>query len=169
MTKIKPSLNDKLKEKLSETGLSVNALEKRAGLKRSAVQNILHGKSKKPSAEILYAISKVLGCSVHDLLAHPTTDTSPPVVHALSEIDLTLKDDIQKEGIQTFDLDLYNNAVNYANSLFKENKIELNATDTLNFIQEIYQYAFNSNRKEIDQTFSRWLLNKLNLQYKKIV
>ena len=40
--------------------LSIYALEKKAGLKRSAARNILQGFSKKPSAEALKAIAGVL-------------------------------------------------------------------------------------------------------------
>jgi transcriptional regulator with XRE-family HTH domain len=48
--------------------LSLSELEKEAGLKRHTVQNIMRGRSKRPSADILQAVADVLGCSVKDLL-----------------------------------------------------------------------------------------------------
>src|SRR5438445_761981 len=61
-------LQQRLKEKMTAIRISAHALEKQAGLKPSAVQNILHGRSKKPSAEILFAVAKILGCPVDELI-----------------------------------------------------------------------------------------------------
>ena len=48
--------------------LTFYELQKKAGLKPHAVQNILRGKSQKPSAELLQAIARELGCTIEDLL-----------------------------------------------------------------------------------------------------
>jgi len=62
------NLKQKIREKLNEQNLSVAALEKKAGLKMSAVRNILRGQTRKPSAYTLKKISDALNCKIDDLL-----------------------------------------------------------------------------------------------------
>ena len=62
------TISQKLKNKISEVGISVHALEKKAGLKQSSIQNILYGKSKKPSFHIMQSIAQALNCTVTELL-----------------------------------------------------------------------------------------------------
>ncbi len=57
-----------LKQKMEQEGITAYALEKRAGLKPSAVNNIIYGKSKNPSITVLKAISRALNCTVADLI-----------------------------------------------------------------------------------------------------
>ena len=104
-------LQTRLRKKIDEAGVSPHALEKQAGLKRSAVQNILYGKSKKPSAEILGAITKILGCSINDLLDQQNVANAAEIHHlAPSEPDTS-----------ELDTALYAKAVQTANKLFKTN------------------------------------------------
>lgn len=153
---MKTALHDKLKEKLMEAGISVHALEKQAGLKRSAVQNILHGKSKKPSAEILYAITKVLGCSIQDLIGHKDTSNHS----AFSQPNYLSTEDTTENNIP-LNTDLYINAGKTAAKIFKSQNFNPNQTLALKYIQEIYQYSLNSKQEDIDQRFALWLFEKL--------
>src|ERR1044071_10317590 len=59
---------DYLKEKIHAKGISINALEKQAGLRRGAIQNIIYGRSRNPGIEILRTIAQVLECSVSELI-----------------------------------------------------------------------------------------------------
>src|SRR5580704_11655886 len=61
-------LQEQIQTRMDAKKLSIYALEKKAGLKRSAARNILQGFSKKPSAEALKAIASVLDCTVDDLV-----------------------------------------------------------------------------------------------------
>lgn len=141
-------LQEKLREKMSETGISAHALEKQAGLKRSAVQNILYGKSKKPSAEILRAISKVLDCSITDLLSQQDAGTQNNYLVQSSPSSYSLN------------TSLYAKAVQAANDIFNDNNVSPEKQDALNYINELYQYSFNNNNPEIDNNFAVWLFNK---------
>src|SRR3990167_6234462 len=58
----------KIKNYLDSTGMSVAALERKAGLKTNTARNILRGQSKKPTAVTLQAIADVMDCTVQDLL-----------------------------------------------------------------------------------------------------
>lgn len=151
MSKRESPLQVKLKKKIISAGISAHALEKQAGLKRSAVQNILYGKSKKPSAEILRAITKVLGCSINELLGmHDETSTPPD----FSQVNPTEIDSV------SLDTTLYAKAVQHANLIFRTKNIVPNKQEALVFINEIYQYSINSGNQEIDIVFAEWLANK---------
>ncbi len=155
---MKNILNERLRQKMDETGLSVHALEKKAGLKRSAVQNILHGRSKKPSAEILFAISKVFGCSMRELL-----DKNSPPVHYHDSIPQLIHPPApataQRNEIP-IDIELYVKAVKTAEKIFKKFPTSYNETAALNYILEIYQYTAKNNHEKIDSCFAQWLFNK---------
>ena len=69
-------LQSQIQTRMEAKKLSIYALEKKAGLKRSAARNILQGFSKKPSAEALKAIANVLECTVDDLVGHVNEDYS---------------------------------------------------------------------------------------------
>lgn len=145
------SLQARLRKKMAEAGFSAHALEKQAGLKRSAVQNILYGKSKKPSAEILGAITKILGCSISELLNQ-------------QQENVQLKSNYLLEShadMNELDTALYAKAVQVANNIFQAHQINLNKQDALNYINEIYQYALNSHQTDIDIVFAEWLAKKI--------
>lgn len=158
---MKNVLNQKLKQKLDESGLSVHALEKKAGLKRSAVQNILHGRSKKPSAEILFAISKVFGCSIRELL-----DKNSPSVRYEGSQPLLTENPAPQESLiaanpdKPLNIELYVKATKTAEKLFKKFSSSYNEAIALRYILEVYQYASNSHHDNIDSYFAEWLFKK---------
>src|SRR5271155_5297523 len=73
------ALQIRLKHLMQEKNLRTSDLEKLAGLKMSAVRNILLGKTKHPKAETLQAIVDVLGCTIADLLGKdlPKEEANP--------------------------------------------------------------------------------------------
>jgi transcriptional regulator with XRE-family HTH domain len=155
---MKNVLNDNLRKKMNEAGLSVNALEKKAGLKRSAVQNILHGRSKKPSADILLAIAKVFRCSIRELIDKNSPaisyDPSGVRVSADTEPSYPLSSNVP------INIDLYIKAAKMAEKIFKKYSSTYQESDALKYILEIYQYAFNSQHDSIDPYFAEWLFKK---------
>ena len=156
---MKNLLNDNLKQKMKEAGLSVHALEKKAGLKRSAVQNILHGRSKKPSAEILFAIAKVFQCSIRELI----DKNSPPIKYDASGAHLSTESQLSYpvNSNNAINIELYVKAAKMAEKIFKKYPYEsYSEADVLKYILEIYQYAFNSHHDTIDPYFAEWLFKK---------
>jgi transcriptional regulator with XRE-family HTH domain len=140
-------LQSVIKEKMSELGISVHALEKQAGLKRSAVQNILHGRSKNPSANILHAVAKILGCNINDLLAHPDTGQ-------------TTHTETQKTSAEPFNLTLYAEAAHIAQNTLKDHPTPLGTEESLRYIRELYQYSVDTQLPRIDKNFATWLAGK---------
>ena len=145
-------LQQRLKQKMSDLGISANALEKQAGLKRSAVQNILQGRSKKPSAQILHAITKILNCNITDLISSSSA-------HML-EMPLANKDMSNNAVAIPINMSMYAEAVQIANELFKELALQPPAEKALEYIDEIYQYSVRSEKHHIDKNFAQWLLQK---------
>ncbi len=141
-------LQSAIKEKMSELGISVHALEKQAGLKRSAVQNILHGRSKNPSAHILHAVAKILGCNINDLLVNPEMTSSLSQAAA----------DTTEEPLN---IALYAEAAKQASVALSEDSGTYSATQVLRYIKEIYQYSIDSNLSHIDKNFATWLAGRL--------
>lgn len=141
-------LQQRLREKMSEIGISAHALEKQAGLKRSAVQNILHGRSRKPSAQILLAVTKILGCDINDLLGHQEEEFQ----------DATLESEaLQDAAVNTH---LFAEAAQVANEIVQGFGITPTAPQLLKFINEIYNYSLRSQKASIDRNFAEWLANK---------
>lgn len=143
-------LQQRLREKMSEIGISAHALEKQAGLKRSAVQNILHGRSRKPSAQILLAVTKILGCDINDLLGHPGEEFEDTTLANQSEM-------LQDAAVNTH---LFAEAAQVANEIVQSFGINPTAPQLLKFINEIYNYSLRSQKPIIDRNFAEWLANK---------
>ena len=57
-----------LKKQIESKKISVLGLERSAGLRPGSLQNILHGRSKKPNINTIQSVAKALQCSVEELL-----------------------------------------------------------------------------------------------------
>jgi len=156
MGEIMTSIAEIIKEKMHEQGLSAHALEKRAGLKNSAVQNILYGRSKNPSIKILTAISQVLNCNISQLIGDESIGN--------------LDEDNQMRGSQSSKLtvnedrpwhaDLYISSFNLVSSLFRKNNTSFTKNKLLTIIDEVYLYSYKQNLNEPDKNFAEWLVSK---------
>ncbi len=147
------NLSLQIKEKITEKGLSTHALEKRAGLKPSAVQNILYGRSKNPSVTIVKAIAKALDCSVSELLGE--TDDIP-------KTSLQFKPVFSTKNIisQEWDQDLYLRCFQELNVLLEKEKVCLSKGKILELAEEIYEYSQGNSLSIPDQYFAKWLVEK---------
>lgn len=145
----KTFLQQKLKAKIQETGISVHALEKKAGLKPSAVQNILQGRSKKPNAEILHAVAKVLGCNIYELIGSEPSTIVSQVTTGMMEV---IYDDYKSE--------LFLEAVRMANKIFKTKGIKPTNQIAFSYICDIYGYSIETKATTIDVRYAEWLARK---------
>ncbi|SRR5260221_1965889 len=68
MKKNDDHLKENIQRLLEKHKLSMKGLERKAGLKEKAVQNILAGYSKQPQIGTLRSIAETLGCTVSQLL-----------------------------------------------------------------------------------------------------
>jgi transcriptional regulator with XRE-family HTH domain len=146
------NLQLKLKTYLQDQNLSVAELERRAGLKTSAVKNILSGQSKKPSGEMLLSISRVFGCTITDLLGEPE-ETSPSLVS--SKVNECMSQNVA-------DLQFFSKATNIVSDLIEHNYKEKTITlgNLVNIIWEVYNYSMKNTYPKVDAKFAEWFIER---------
>lgn len=149
ISKNRSYLQQKLQEKMSAMSISAHALEKQAGLKPSAVQNIIHGRSKKPSAEILFAVAKILGCQPDELIGKNEHFLSGMPIHNSTS-----------HAQSELNFELYSQAVTISAEIFKTRTIATPKQKAIQFIEEIYAYSIENALETIDNRFATWLANK---------
>ena len=142
------TLQQQIKKRIENKHISIYALEKKAGLKASAVQNILQGKSRRPGADTLQAIAQVLDCTVSDLIG----EALPSTTH--------------KSSYDSLDYKLYIEILEVLNSECKKKKIDFNKMQILQIADEVYNYCVTGGLKEIDQHFIQWLISRYKLSTK---
>ncbi|MBP9674327.1 MAG: helix-turn-helix transcriptional regulator [Bacteriovoracaceae bacterium] len=126
--------------------LSLSELEKEAGLKPHAVQNILRGRSKRPSADILQAVADVLGCSVKDLLTPQEITYEEELAHPNKEL-------LNREYEHP---ELFSKIVNFVNDALKSKENKLTIEQFINCIQEIYLHSLQKDPTKVDEEFAEW-------------
>lgn len=136
------NLGKKIKEILNEQNVSASALERKAGIGPSSLQNILQGRVKNPSLEIIKAIASALGYTVSELLG----ETSKP-----SHILAILKD---KEWNQQ----LYLNVIKTVLAAYEQQDIKADKIEILEAIENIYDYCLKYDKKKPDRDFVEWTI-----------
>lgn len=143
-----------IREKMNKKGISVHALEKQAGLKSSAIHNILYGRSKNPSVKVIKAIANALECDISELVHDewPQTEEKTPEKTSLSSPG-------GGDNIQ-WNSKLYLKSFERVNSLLKSKGSSLTKEKILNVVDEIYSYSQKTGRNEVDDFFAEWLVDK---------
>lgn len=141
------NIQRKIDTYLKETGLSVAALEKKAGLKINVLRNIVKGQSKRPTAETLHKIANAMGCTVPDLLgvkvsgefgSNTVTDSTPNLES----------------------LDLFQEAIQAVLESIEETHGKITVRQALNLVEEVYLYSLKKEPPVIDKDFVKWLTEK---------
>lgn len=149
------ALQQKLKVILADQDLSISELERRAGLKPSAVRNILSGQSKNPTAETLLALARTLGCSIEELLdvkseikesnsrpeGRPDSDKTSPIIENLHFLQK-----VTNEVIAVVEKN-YNNR-------------HITLKDMTDFFRETYKYSLKNTYPEVDLKFADWVISR---------
>jgi transcriptional regulator with XRE-family HTH domain len=73
------TLSARLLDRINAAGTNPSRLSEDAGLGRTAVRDILSGKSNSPSVDTIVALAQVLGCSVAYLIGEVTDALVKPV------------------------------------------------------------------------------------------
>jgi transcriptional regulator with XRE-family HTH domain len=139
------SLPANIKKKMEALHLTAYAVEKRTGIKKSTIYNILLGRVKSPSIDTVYAISKALDCNVSDLIGkdevHPlfTEDSTGYILNWQLYIDTLVK-----VGI-----------------LLGKTDIKTNKHRIYELIEEVYQYSLRTKKQSIDPDFAEWAIHKV--------
>ena len=144
-TQIAKQISTRMKAK----DLSLSTLEREAGLKPRTLHNILRGKSKKPSAEIVQAIADALGCTVKDLLnkdetfqENETTESTKEALNrAYSHPQLLLE------------------TVQWINDNANQGGKTLSVKQIFTCIEEIYLHSLQKDPSKVDQDFAEWFID----------
>lgn len=139
-------LKREIETRLNARGITINALEREAGLKRSAARNIVQGFSKKPSAEVLASIAKVLNCSIDDLMGHYSVKASPQYPKPVA--------------VGTWNALLYLDVIKTIYNCAKEKKLELTYEQVTQTATEIYRYALAKKLTHADVELTHWMLER---------
>ncbi len=135
--------------RMKAKNLSVSTLEREAGLKTHAVQNILRGKSRKPSAELLQAVADVLGCTIKELLES----------QEIFEEDEETKSKNEILNAPYEHPTLFLETVKLVNAKLKEKKAKISTQQAITCIEEIFFHSLQKDPSHVDQEFADWFID----------
>jgi len=137
-------LKDNIESLISQKNYRVSKVEELAGIKHGNLSNILTGRSKKPSAEILLSIANVFGVTVEELFKNKAIQPSKYLT---------------KE-----ELNLFLNIITYLSNQIESKKIPIYYKDFIFMVNEVYEYSSSNGDNQIDNKFIDWYLKqKFNL------
>ncbi|MBT4963273.1 MAG: helix-turn-helix transcriptional regulator [Francisellaceae bacterium] len=135
-------LKIKISNYLHKNKISVSEFERKAGLKQSAVRNILYGKSKSPTIDTIQVIANELGLTV-DMLLSKNSDNDDFISNDI--VDMKIMKDT-------------------ASKLFSEllsSGAEIDLTEIFTLLKESYCYSMKKGK--VDGDFIEWMLNRREL------
>lgn len=133
------SIAKNLRAALQRKGISINAIEKMAGVKPGSVQNILYGRSKNPGIDTLVAIANALNIPLDEL-----RDGS----FSFSKISTA------------WDIDLYTKSTEMVRDILHNDSVTLNKKEFLDCVDKIYEYSKESLKDKVDLTFAKWFVQE---------
>ena len=137
-------LKNNIESLIFQKNYRVSKVEELAGIKPGNLSNILSGRSKKPSAEILLSIANVFGVTVEELFKNKTIQPS----NYLTKNELIL----------------FLNIITYLNNQVQSKRLQIYYQDFIIIINEIYEYSSSNGDNQIDNKFIDWYLKqKFNL------
>ena len=142
-------LQEQIQNRMESKQLTVHALERKAGLNRSAVRNILQGFSKKPSANVLMTIAEALDCTIEDLVGQGN-----------DELSGRIKTVVKTRNTHAWNDKLYIDAVKAVTKFAGEKDSQLKSDRIISLINETYKYSLDKGSDTLDQDFTKWLISK---------
>lgn len=141
-------LQTRIKNYLLSTGLSVAALERKAGLKTNVARNILRGQSKRPTGETLQAIAKVMECSVQDLLEGRSSSSRGEMGISPHESPFLDYPEILSEVLQCI------------LKTIKDNNYKMTVHQIALMLEETYAYTLTKSPPQVDKNFVEWFVKR---------
>ena len=139
------TLQEQIKTRMEDKKLTARDLERDAGLKISAVRNVLNGYSKNPGIEFIVAISKLLDCSVDELLGVESKKGK-------SEAS-------KQRTIDVWDFTLYENCLEEVQKYLHSESLKPQAEQILFFVREAYIYSIEGEGSKADLRFIKWIID----------
>lgn len=147
------TLQEQIQNRMEKKNLTAHGVERKAGLKTGAVQNILIGRSNNPGIEALSAIAKLLDCSVDELIGK--SSTQEPILQSAPQ-----KQDASKnKPIASWNPDLYQDCTKEVQNYLNSKKFKPNPELILFFIREAYSYSLRGNDNKADLKFIQWIID----------
>lgn len=137
------NLQEQIESRMQDKNLNARELERRAGLKISAVRNILSGQSKNPGIEVIAAVAKLLNCSTDELLGIEQSKSETP----------------KQKIVSVWDYNLYENCLKEVHSYLQSKNLKPQAEQILFFIREAYIYSLEGKDKKADLRFIKWIID----------
>ena len=141
------NLQNKIKSQFLKSNLSIREVERRAGLNRSALSNILEGKSKNPTLHTLYALAEGLECSLSDFIETPVSEETgnlPPKVQIAFPLIIPL----------------LHETIDVVEKYFKNSEYEPNLEQFWICVKKVYVHALENDHDGIDHLYAEWLIEK---------
>lgn len=135
--------------RMKAKNLSILTLEREAGLKTHAVRNILRGKSKRPSADILQAVADVLGCTVKDLLTNQDI---------FQEENFSELKDERLNTPYAYPA-LYMETVKFVNEALQQRNEPTTVKQAQTCFEEIYFNSAQKDPSKVDKEFGEWWID----------
>lgn len=135
--------------RMKAKNFSILTLEREAGLKTHAVRNILRGKSKSPSVDIVHAVSEALGCTVKDLLQNE---------ELFQEEELTESKNEKLNEPYAYPK-LYLETVQFVNETLQQEGHTITVQQALTCFEEIYFHSSQKDPTKVDKEFGEWWID----------
>lgn len=143
------TLQGQIKTRMEDKNLNAREVERRAGLKISAVQNILAGKSSNPGIEPIIAIAKLLNCSIDELVGN-----------SVSQNYASNKSEVAKtKTLTVWNFDLYQSCLQEVQNYIKSKNLKPQPEQILFFIREAYIYSIEGKENKADLRFIKWIVD----------
>ena len=146
---MKTALAKQITIRMRAKNFSIHTLEKEAGLKMHAVRNILRGKSKSPSVDIVHAVAEALGCTVKDLLQNQ---------ELFREEEFAESKDERLNESYTYPR-LYTETVQFVNDTLRQKGHKVTVKQALTCFEEIYFHSAQQDPTKVDKEFGEWWID----------
>ncbi|MGL5784905.1 MAG: helix-turn-helix domain-containing protein, partial [Alphaproteobacteria bacterium] len=127
-----------------------STLEKKAGIRPSSLQNILQGRSKNPSIEILQLAASALNCTVSELLGEQ---------NQYPELS-------QLQNKSSWDQQTYLYVIEQAAKVCRIHEIPLSKLEFLKGVEQIYTYSQSYQKNKLDADLIDWMLRRSAQDFK---
>lgn len=128
---------------MEKNHIKPHTLAKAANVPESSIKNILYGRSKKPSLELLEPLAEKLKCKISDLL---------------SDDDPRINKTPHQYAPETWNGPLYVAALQAIIEISTTQNIPLTQDQAKSYAQRVYQYAIFNKTQIIDVGFAKYLM-----------
>lgn len=143
------TLRARISSYLEENKMTIKALERKAGLKYGALNNIVYGLTTRTNIFLYAKLAKVMGCTVDELMGKRIS--APPSDPLRSGA---------KNSPSVPDGKMLLAHLDYILLACEERKVSLSPTQVCSILEQSYLFSVKEGQKQPDHTFVRWLLER---------